>query len=96
MNYICCKDKSKRKVKIQTQKKEKKNYRLAKTTADCEYVATKKPSWVLTGALGHTDGPKLELGVGVGLQPEGVLVVNEGHGALRYTGARVVKLPASL
>lgn len=67
-----------------------------KTTADSEYVASKKPSWELTGALGHTDGTKLELGVWVGLQPEGVLVVNEGHGALRYTGARVIKLPASL
>lgn len=69
---------------------------LVKKTADSEYVATKKPWWVLTGALGHTDGAKLELGVGVGLQPEGVLVVNEGHGALRYAGARVVEPPARL
>lgn len=67
-----------------------------KTGADRENVATEKPLWVLTGALGHTDGTKLELGVGVGLQPEGVLAVNEGHGALRNAGARVVKPPASL
>lgn len=52
--------------------------------------------WGLTGALGHTDGAILVLGIGVGLQFECVLVVNEGLGALRRARARVVKVPASL
>lgn len=52
--------------------------------------------WGLTGALGHTDGAILVLGIGVGLQFECVLVVNEGLGTLRHARARVVKVPASL
>lgn len=54
---------------------------------------TNEGKWVehavcgLTGALGHTDGTVLVLGAGVGLQFEGVLVVDEGLGTLGHTGA---------
>lgn len=50
----------------------------------------------LTGALGHTDGAILVLGIGVGLQFECVLVVNEGLGTERHARARVVEVSASL
>lgn len=50
----------------------------------------------LTGTLGHADGAVLVLGIGVGLQFEGVLVVDERLGTQRDTRARVVELPARL
>lgn len=52
--------------------------------------------WTLTGTLGHADGAVLVLGIGVGLQFEGVFVVDQGLRAQRHTRARVVELPASL
>lgn len=52
--------------------------------------------WRLTGTLGHADGAVLVLGIGVALQFEGVLVVDEGLRTQRYTRAGVVELPASL
>lgn len=52
--------------------------------------------WGLTGALGHTDGAILVLGVGVGLQFECMLVVDEGLGTQRHAGAGVVEVPTSL
>lgn len=50
----------------------------------------------LTRALGHTDGAILVFGIGIGLQFECVLVVDECLGTQRHAGARVVEVPASL
>lgn len=50
----------------------------------------------LTGALGYTDGAILVLCIGVGLQFEFMLVVDESPGTKRHTGARVVEVSASL
>lgn len=62
----------------------------------CEHVAKKQRGWGLTGALGHTDGAILVLGIGVGLQFECVLVVDEGLGTQGHARAGVVEVPASL
>lgn len=62
----------------------------------CEHVRIKQHVWGLTGALGHADGAILVLGIGVGLQFECVLVVNDGLRTQRHARAGVVELPASL
>lgn len=59
-------------------------------------MGIKQRVWGLTGALGHTVGAILVLGVGVGLHFECVLVVDDGLGTQRHAGARVVEVPASL
>ena len=62
----------------------------------CEHVGTKQRVCGLTGALGHTDGAILVLGIGVALQLECVLVVDEGLRTQRHARARVVEVPARL
>lgn len=41
--------------------------------------------WGLTAALGHTDGAKLVLGVGIGLHFECMFVVDQSLGTLGHT-----------
>lgn len=52
--------------------------------------------WGLTRTLGHTHGFILVLGIGVALQFECVLVVDEGLRTQRHARARIVEVPAHL